>query len=107
MASRPEYVAIPLSLPPDHDDRLQQLARQRGIEVEVLLREWIVAELPRWVPDEAREMQRSPSFREVRFSAALRELHHIQSEYGDDVPGLRRCIRQVQEAISRARARAG
>jgi hypothetical protein len=104
MPDRPEHVSISLTLPPDQDKRLQLLAHQRGTEVGLLLREWIAAELVRWIPDEAREIQRSPSYREIRFSAALRELRRIHSEYGPDVPGLRRCIKQVQEAISRLRA---
>ena len=104
MPDRIEYVTIPLSLPPDHDKRLQLLAHQRGTEVALLLREWIAAELVRWIPDEAKEIQRSPSFREIRFGAALRELRRIQSEYGPDVPGLSRCIKRVQEAVSRVRA---
>ena len=104
MPDGPEYVSLPLSVPPDHDKRLQLLAQQRGMEVGLLLREWIAAELVRWIPDEAREIQRSPSFREIRFGAALRELRRIQSQYGPDIPGLSRCIKHVQEAISRVRA---
>ena len=104
MPDRPEYVSTPVSLPPDHDNRLRLLAEQRGVAVGHLLREWIAAELVRWIPDEATEIRRSPSYREVRFSAALRELRRIDSEYGPDVPGLRRCIKHVQEAISRLRA---
>ena len=104
MPDTPERVAISLSLPPDHEERLELLAHQRGVEVGLLLREWIAAELVRWIPDEAREIQRSPSFREIRFGAALRELRCIQSEYGPDIPGLSRCIKHVQEAISRVRA---
>jgi hypothetical protein len=104
MPVRPERIAISLSLPPDHEERLELLAHQRGVEVGLLLREWIAAELVRWIPDEAREIQRSPSFREIRFGAALRELRRIESEYGPDIPGLRRCIKQLQESISRVRA---
>ena len=104
MPDRPEHVSISLTLPPDQDKRLQLLAHQRGTEVGLLLREWIAAELVRWIPDEAKEIQRSPSFREIRFGAALRELRRIQSEYGPDIPGLSRCIKHVQEAVSRVRA---
>jgi hypothetical protein len=104
MRNSPQYVPIPLSVPPEHDKRLHDLAENRGIEVGQMLREWIADELVRWIPDEAPTIQRSPSFREIRFGAALRELSHIQNEYGPDVPGLRRCIKQVREAINKARA---
>jgi hypothetical protein len=71
------------------------------MEVALMIGEWLITELPRWVPDEAAQIRRSPSFREIRFRAALRELDRLQSEYGSDVPGLRGCIRQVRAAIAR------
>jgi hypothetical protein len=104
MPDGPENVSISLSLPPDYNERPQRLAVQKGIDVTVLLREWIAADLVQWISDEAKEIRRSPTFREIRFGAALRELRRIQSEYGSDVPGLGRCIKYLQEAVSKARA---
>ena len=102
---KPEYVSVSVSLPAELDKRIQAVAEQRGIEVGVFLREWIADELVRWVPDQAAEIRRSPSFREIRYGAALRELQRIEYEYGGDLPGLRRCIRSTQASISKARAR--
>src|SRR5258707_6082050 len=104
MPDGPEYVSISLSLPGDYHKRLQRLAAQKGIDVTGLLREWIAADLVQWIPDEAKEIRRSPTFREIRFGAALRGLRRIQSGYRSDLPGLGRCIKYIQEAISKARA---
>jgi|SRR5690349_9449566 hypothetical protein len=104
MAGKSEYVSILVSLPAELDERIQAVAEQRGIEVGVFLQEWIADELARWVPDQAAEIRRSPSFREIRYGAALRELRRIENEYGTDLPGLRHCIRRTQAAISKARA---
>jgi hypothetical protein len=59
-------------------------------------------ELPQWVLDEGAPIRRPPTFPEIRFRAALRELDRVQSGYGNDVPGLRGCIKQVRAAITRA-----
>src|SRR4030088_878165 len=104
MPDGPVYDSRPRWSAPDYRPVLALLAQQRGMEVGLLLREWIAAELVRWIPDEARENRAAPSFREIRFGAALRELRRIQSQYGPDIPGLSRCIKHVQEAISRVRA---
>src|ERR1700704_3679174 len=62
MPDGPENVSISLSLPPEYDKRLQRLAAQKGIDVTLLLREWIAADLVQWIPDEAKENRRSPAF---------------------------------------------
>ena len=100
MVGKPEYVSMSISLPAELDKRIQAVAEQRGIEVGVFLRDWVAEELVRWIPDQAAAIRRSPSFREIRYGAALRELRRIEYEYGTDLPGLHQCIRRIEAAIS-------
>jgi len=96
------YVSVPVPLPAAVEQRLRDLARQQGVELAPMISEWLIKELPAWVPDQAVKIRSSPSFREIRLRTALRELERTQSEYGSDVPGLRGCIKQVRAAINRA-----